>query len=279
MCKRVLYIILKVILSFIAFSSPFSYAQQPSYVVINNLSHIQNYIGSFKKGDLVVFDIDGVIITPSDKLLKSCNRKIRRKHFDKLKHDLGEEKFRVLFAKVVTQLNAEFVEDRFPEIFYYIKSQGSKVIALTLMGPNNPYVDQEEDRVRYLRKMGIIFDSIYQNSNIILDINTDKPQPLFKFGIIFTRGYNKGEVLLKLLNNISFKPNRLIFIDNKINNVENFNASFRKSNMEVFSFFYNPSEIEEDINKCIIEKQLDWAKKYSIWLSDRQAYILCQEKK
>lgn len=273
--KRLL-IIFQIILPIFFFLS-FSYAKQLNYKTISNLPQIKDYIGNFNKKDLVVFDIDGVIITPTDKILKSSNREIRHSYFNKLEQELGKEQFLNLFEKIVIQLNAEFVEEKFPEFFYHIKSYGSKVIALTLMGPNNPYIDQEKDRVHLLRKMGIIFDDIYKNSNIVLENNKDRPQPLAISGILFSRGYNKGKVLSKLLNNIAFKPNRIIFIDDKIEHAQSFNANFQQSNIKVFSFLYNPVQMNQEINQCVVDKQFDWAKRHSIWLSDRQAYILCNE--
>lgn len=69
--------------------------------------------------------------------MKSSNREKRHEYFNNLEKKLGKEQFHILFEKIIIQLNAEFVEEQLPEFFYHIKSHVSKIIALTLMGPNN----------------------------------------------------------------------------------------------------------------------------------------------
>jgi hypothetical protein len=255
------------------------YAQDIQPITIGKFSDINKYIEDFKEGDLVIFDIDGVILTPTDTILKSKYRETRHKFLDNLKQELGEKQFKDLYGKMVIQFGAEFVENDFPKFFYGIKSKQAKVIALTLMGPNNPYIDQEKDRVHYLTKMGINFDNLYRRKNIVIEHPSKRPQPLFDSGVIFSRGYDKGKVLIKFLEDIEFKPKRIIFIDDRKDHAQTVAQALCSNNISGYSFHYNHNKKAKKIDKCVVNKQFEWLKSQHIWLSDRQALILCKEKK
>ncbi len=86
------------------------------------------------------------------------------------------------------------------------------------MGPNNPYFDQEQDRVDVLKDKGLIFDGRYQG--LIKIDEQNRPQPKVIEGVIFARGYEKGLVLKAYLDQQRANYSKIVMIDDMSQNLD-----------------------------------------------------------
>ncbi|WP_342272675.1 DUF2608 domain-containing protein [Candidatus Tisiphia endosymbiont of Parasteatoda lunata] len=102
--------------------------------------------------------------------------------------------------------------------FWFLKFNGADIIALTSMGPNNPYFDQEQDRVDVLKDKGLIFDGRYQG--LIKIDEQNRPQPKVIEGVIFARGYEKGLVLKAYLDQQRANYSKIVMIDDMSQNLD-----------------------------------------------------------
>lgn len=156
-------------------------------------------------------------------------------------------------------------------LFYKLKLNSYKLLALTSMGPNNPYIDQESDRVNILQDMAIIFEKINFQFNID---KQDRPQPFIKHGVIFARGYEKGVVLKHLLENFHFNESvNLIFIDDMTRNIDSVRNHISSKVNTMYLILHEFIEPHYELDEQITEIQKEYSLNHNVWLSDKQARI------
>lgn len=91
------------------------------------------------------------------------------------------------------------------------------------------------------RDYHILYRTLQQLDRIGIDFSQTSPnksfQPygthepvLYEHGIIFTGGHDKGTVLLYWLNQMNYKPTKIIFIDDKLKNVKSVKQAAQKNN-------------------------------------------------
>lgn len=246
-----------------------------SLIEINTIKQLEKYTTNFTEKDLVVFDIDKVILAPQDLILRDTARATRRKFFEGIKKK-DPNKLKLLLSVVNMQANGELVEPEILKIIYNLQRKKVKVIAITLMGPNSVLEDQESNRYKLLKGMGIELSNLFKSDTIKID-NSKREQPRHIGGVIFSRGYDKGLVLENFLQQIKFSPRKIAFIDDHREHVINVDQHMQKRNINFYGLWYRPSLLPNDppINQCIVANQFKWLEKKLIWLSDKQASILC----
>lgn len=230
-----------------------------------------------EKDTLIVFDIDGVILCPKDKYLSHSNREERHKFLNYIKESHGLERKKDIFGLIISQMEYKLIEPNLVKYFWFLKFNGSDIIALTSMGPNNPYFDQEQDRVDTLKDKGFLFDERYQG--IIKIDEQDRPQPKAIEGVIFARGYEKGLVLKAYLDQQKANYRKVVVIDDISKNLDSIEEYCKDKIDDIILIEYKYDEAaEQKPMEEISRLQKYFITSHSIWLSDKQAITLLQIK-
>ncbi|BFD45654.1 MAG: hypothetical protein DMENIID0002_03000 [Rickettsia endosymbiont of Sergentomyia squamirostris] len=227
------------------------------------------------KDTLVVFDIDGVILAAKDSYLSHDNREMRHKFLDDIEKSHGLVQKKNIYGLIIAQMEYKLIEPVLVKHFWFLKFNGADIIALTSMGPNNPYFDQEQDRVDVLKDKGLIFDGRYQG--LIKIDEQNRPQPKVIEGVIFARGYEKGLVLKAYLDQQRANYSKIVMIDDMSQNLDSVERYLKNQVDSIVLIEYSYDKLEEQKSiKALSTLQQDFVKTQSIWLSDKQASVLLQ---
>lgn len=258
-------------LLFVHISYPYNFEK------VNNIGYLANKFKDLKGDELIIFDIDNVILVPRDLVLRPKARKIRHNYFNELKRKFPD-KYELYSSAIGYQITGELVEPEILDILCTLKKKKIKFIALTSMGPIGYFENPEVERQKLLEKMGIKFSQFPNVTTLIINNNDHRPQPICKSGIIFTRGYDKGLVLKEFLKQAKLVPSKIFFIDDMEKNLTSVKSLLDADNIISEGIHYQAKVLDLDpkIDYCIIKKQFDWFEKHFIWLSDRQAELLCK---
>lgn len=198
---------------------------------IRSFEELLPIIANTDSKTLVVFDIDDVLVQPKNPVLQAHTIYEYYKHFEEITQDLNSSQMQVLFAYRTSQYPLELVDLRLPPSIQKLQEKRIQVIALSafitgdLFGINSI----EEKRIEDLKKLGIDFSTTYGKMPPIIFSNFpsfNHSYPMFKQGILFTNGVDhhdsiKGNVLISFLWQLGTLPKEIIFIDDRIENVEN----------------------------------------------------------
>ncbi|MCC8484021.1 MAG: DUF2608 domain-containing protein [Rickettsia endosymbiont of Labidopullus appendiculatus] len=228
-----------------------------------------------EKDTLIVFDIDGVILCPKDSYLSHDNREVHHKFLDDIEKSQGLAQKKNIYGLIISQMEHKLIEPSFVKHFWFLRFNGSDIVALTSIGPNNPYFDQEQDRVDVLKDKGLIFDEKYKGM-VKID-EQSRPQPKAIEGIIFARGYEKGLVLKAYLDQQKANYSKIVVIDDMSKNLDSIEKYLKDKvdNIILIEYSYDTVGEQKSIEE-ISRLQKDFLKSQSIWLSDKQAAVLLQ---
>lgn len=221
-----------------------------------DLQVIKREIVASPKDTLVVFDIDLVLITPSDEIFILCFTD----EGQKLLVDIHEDLWNRLPLHDVEEMQSILmltqpwrpVTTETAKIFNQIKANGYKVLGLTASstGTFGKIRSMEKWRTDELKSVGITFDKYFINAksgsldSYIPNIGEYYAKarhacfPAAENGIIFTCTIPKGETLDAYLQFAKIKPKKIIFIDDRLNNLETVREYCKQSNIEFIGYEY-----------------------------------------
>ncbi len=237
---------------------------------------------------LVLFDVDGTLIIPKDKILKPqaeqhlhdiVSKAWKYKHSDsEARHDKCK-----LYSTVMKTMKFDLVDQEFPKLIEELQKKNVKTLGLTAMG-TGPYClleSREEWRFEQLKDFGIEFRPSFPSlpKFYFLEFSSENGYPGYYKGIIFSSDIPKGIILATFLENMKWKPKKIIFIDDILSFVTSVDQEVAKLQIPFKGFHYRnayqePSEIDEEI----VLFQIDYLLHESKWLSDSEAEILVQKK-
>jgi len=258
----------------------------------DDLEIIKREIFASPKDTLVVFDIDLVLITPSDEIFILCFTDEGQKLLVNIHEDLWNRLplHEVEEMQSILMLTQPWraVTPNTPQIFNQIKSKGYKVLGLTASGTGafGKIRSREKWRVEELKSIGITFDKNFVNAkpgaldSYIPNVSKYYAKarsacfPAAENGIIFTCQIPKGETLDAYLQFAKIKPNKIIFIDDRIDNLETVSEYCKKYNIQFIGYEY--TAIKEQgkhlkLNSRRAKLQFKLLELTKTWLDDEQA--------
>lgn len=226
-----------------------------------DLQAIKREIFASPKDTLVVFDVDLVLIKPSDEIFLLSEATAEGSAFintvyanlaNRLpKHDIDEMQSILMLAQHWQPVTAET-----PKIFNQIKAKGYKVLGLTASGTGalGKIRSLEQWRIDELKAIDITFDKDFINAKPgsldkyiprISEYYGKAIHPCFPAannGIIFTCMAPKGEALDAYLQYAKLKPKKIIFIDDRIKNLETVSEYCSQNNIQYIGYEYTVSK-------------------------------------
>jgi hypothetical protein len=220
----------------------------------NKILHIDSCLYNLIDQYIVKFNTDKVI---SDKNLKD-NKETRRK-LKSLILPFTNLKMVEIWEKVEPQIKYELTETNIPQILSILHNKEIKTIAFTARE-----YDLQDSTLEELKAVNINLNKIPLYKNQILE----KPKSLqygygYKDGVIslirgkdFTEKTQKGRILIEFFKKINFKPNNIIFIDNRLDNVTDVFNVLNSENIKTIGLFYN--NIKSDKKRTITKKEINF---------------------
>lgn len=261
----------------------------------HDLNIIKKEIFASPKHTLVIFDVDYVLTTPSDEIFIMSNTpeglEIIKNFDDHLWAKLPREEVNDIQSAWALTAQWRAVTPDTAKIFNEIKSRGYKILGLTASGTGGfgRIPSQEKWRVDELQSIGITFDPYFVNAKpglldqFIPNISQQYAKakqacfPAASNGIIFTCKVSKGDTLDAYLQFANIHPKKIIFIDDRTNNLETVSAYCKKNNIEFIGYEY--TAIKEQAKKLTLNPQraklqFKVLELTRIWLDDKQADML-----
>ncbi|WP_068469937.1 DUF2608 domain-containing protein [Candidatus Protochlamydia phocaeensis] len=202
---------------------------------VENMKEVFNYIQNANSKTLVIFDVDMVLVQPSDPAFQMANMKRFSTISKRIMKEVPEDKQMIFLSLMTIHSKPVLLDDRIPQFLQGIIDKGVPTMAMTanLTGRFGPIQNMEKWRIESLQQLGIDFSkSAPYSASIIFDDLTSYRENYSKYlnGILFVNGtmISKGEALLAFLEKTDFYPEKIIFIDDRQDNLKSVEIFLKK---------------------------------------------------
>lgn len=242
-----------------------------------NLIEFEKTLKEADNKTLVVFDIDEVIFTSQDQVLHPNYRQYRDDFMENLNKKYNTLEIKKLTSIIYKTRKRNIIDPNILKIFDLLQDKRIMTLGLThcptgLMDEDTKF---EHLRILDLKKFGINFHAIspYQNELSISEMQSEHGSPLLYQGVVLTGLIEKGLVLEQILSKINLKPQKIIFIDDLIENLISVESISTKLGIEFIGFEYTAVKDTplSEFNEERARLQFDVLVKERIWLSDTEA--------
>ena len=251
---------------------------------IDSLSQAEQAFNDADNKTLIVFDVDETLVMPADAIWQEG----RIWEVDAVKHFALPQNVKNVFngidphdLNIVSDrmLNTEFktVEPTTGSIVKSLQDRHLKVIALTNFGPG-PFghiPSLKEWRRSQLSANGIDFETSFPGLALTFSClpATQSGYPEFYKGILFGANNPKGTVLGAFLDQLDYKPTKIIVIDDKEKYLTSIQQELAKRHISFQGFLYKGAEKNAAaLDLGIVQYQLKRWKSCLEYVSDRQAH-------
>ncbi|WP_198027347.1 DUF2608 domain-containing protein [Candidatus Paracaedibacter symbiosus] len=254
------------------------------YPIINKFSSLHSFLDDPKIETLFIFDVDYVLIICQDKVFwpfgAEVALKFRKLFMDPLPKDHSEK----LSSIILKNAKIQIMDKSLTSIFSEILTKNAKCIALTAcdVGRRGEIEKLEDWRCNQLDKLGFTFDhSFPQHSRIVLNKlpQREYSYPVFQKGIIFSTDYSKGEALGAFLDFVNYHPDRIVFIDDRLENLESVASEAKARGINYHGFHFRKAySLFGSLDEKIVELQYKHLISKLRWLSEAEAEKLLASK-
>lgn len=201
------------------FHTTFCFAE---IIETNESRIIEGHLQKVDENTLVIFDIDDVLIMPTDEF--AFKTPIRKEIIKKMKEKYSKEQFKIFWSIMFEKRAVKLVDPNFLKILKDLASRKISVAALTgwWTGKYGKIEKMEDYRFKGLDPFGITFKetSPFKKEMTFLALKTEDGVPMIRSGIIFTALGDKGAILKEALKGLELFPEKIIFIDDSLENLE-----------------------------------------------------------
>ena len=259
--------------------------------IIHSPATIKDIADTVKTADqntLVVWDVDGVLLTGVDRIFHSENlhNGLVHKYIDYIanRYKLNEAQKELFISQFFLQRKAKLVDTKMLDIMHNLKHNNILSIALTycFVGTLGKIKSVADWRINELANLGIKFNYAFCKFDQI-ELKTlpkvDEYYPLYKQGILFCLQPNKGQVLKAFLEQRNWDPIKVIFIDDKIDNLESVQEEITMKNIEFIGLHYTGAlDLPRAIDEKLVEFQYEYLMEHGEWLTDQKALMMFKNK-
>lgn len=244
--------------------------------MINDLVELKLAIEKSDSDTLVIFDVDHVLIMPTDEYTINRNP-YRKKLWNELTKTLSKEKVRELYGITASMSKWQLVDNEMIEIISKIRKRKIPAIALTALSTGKfGVIEKLEDwRIKQLQDFKINFiDLTPIHDHIEIEsMERDNGIPMIKSGILFSAENSKGKVLEHILQEQNYLPSTIIFIDDQLKNIKDIESMSNRLGIKYLGLHYTFVEKRQNpiINKKIENIRFSILIKDHLWLGYNEA--------
>lgn len=257
---------------FLANFSPIS----AEIIETNEISAIENYV---TRDSLILFNITDTLYEPANTLADNHWRIYFSERVNALTSDKAAADRFINKVKndIVTHLPKKAVEVYTPELIAKLQDLQFPVLGITQKLITTSYADNFGlITSNHLLSIGINLERTLFYLEVAKD-NEDLNYS-FAYGLIFTNKKPVGPAILSFLNRLTFKPEKIILIDNSYHTLENVETSLLSADIKFEGFRYGRADaLKIDFDPILGNIQfMEFIKERKI-LSDEEALQIKQE--
>lgn len=189
---------------------------------------------------LAIFDVDMVLVQPGDPAFQMANMKRFSEISKRIMKEVPTDKQMIFLSLMTISSDSILIDERLPQFLDQIVQRGIPTIALTanLTGRLGIIQKMEQWRIDGLRQLGIDFSRTApcQTPLVFDDLASYRGNySTYLSGVLFVNGttVSKGEAFLSFLEKSGFSPNKVIFIDDREDNLKSLEAAIQKLNKPI----------------------------------------------
>ncbi len=234
-------------------------------ITTNNFEIIEQESKKLNCLSLVLFDVDNTLIFPIDAILRPQAKLL----FNQLINDHPE---RDLYRDIRLKASHSIVDQRFVHLIQGLQEKKIPTLAFTAaFGSVCKNQQPGEWRLKELKLHGFNFYSPFSEHQFLELPKVAEPcqSPIYRSGILYTSLQPKGIILTHFLNAINWYPDKVLFVDDERERVEQVTEALDKMGIECVGIHY--TAVEETPCEIILEQaifQIDYFIENDIWLSD-----------
>lgn len=196
-------------------------------IEVKSFDELMPYFEKANTKTLALFDIDMVLIQPEDPAFQMANMVKFRTIVKESLADLTPEQKDLSMALMLLSSSSQLIDQRFPLFLQALHRRSIPLMALTsnLTGSFADVENFESWKIARLKDLGIDFEAMSPyKDDMIFDLLPRFRDSFSRYtqGILFVNGshISKGEALLHFLEKSSLKPEAIIFVDDRLENVQ-----------------------------------------------------------
>lgn len=251
--------------------------KEMNYITINSLSEIKSVLNEQQEqSSLILFDLDNTLMETAQTL--GTDQWFDKQYEQRVQ--CGETAAQALgnilplYHEVQRVTSVNIIEESTPNVINELRIQGHMVIGFTARG----HVLEEATR-QQLKSIGINFAVAFDHKHHIQLL--EESDLFFDRGVVYCGGQNKGfclpHVLTYLRNEFSQIPDSMLFIDDKIKNVQAVVKKAQELNLQCTGFHFTRLANKLSVDASIVAEQEKTFKRKV--LSNEDAKILVDSKR
>lgn len=231
----------------------------------HNISDIKN---SYETNTLVLFDVDETLMDSDTHLNSGKWYDFFWKGHALTTSEVEDTATGDLMWFIAEKVPTSCIEPEILDIINELQSsEDMYTLGLTARHPGLTLKTKENLTAKQLKTIGIDFSK--SKSNSLHD------HDLFFDGIFFTSGKLKGPVLVDILTRSEYRPNKIIFVDDRLKQIQSVDLAMQEMGIPCDCYWYRRAHIErphlDEISAVI---QLDHIICHDILLDDEEAHAL-----
>jgi FMN phosphatase YigB (HAD superfamily) len=204
-------------------------------IQVSEMREVFHYFDNVDSKTLAIFDVDMVLLQPSDPAFQMANMKRFSNVSKRIMKKIPSDKQAIFLSLMSLSSDPVLIDSQTPYFLQEILRKGVLTMALTanLTGEFKTIKRMEKWRVDSLRQLDIDFSKGAPSQTPL--VFNDLPAYRGNFstyldGILFVNGtvISKGEALIAFLQKIDFYPNKIIFIDDREENLKSVQLAIQK---------------------------------------------------
>lgn len=207
---------------------------------INDMKEVFEYFANADSKTLAIFDVDMVLVQPSDPAFQMANMKRFGAISKRIMKEVPADKQMMFLSLMTTGSEPILIEDSTPQFLKEIIQRGIPTMALTanLTGSFGTIKNMEQWRINSLRCLGIDFtqSAPYKMPVVFDDLASYRGYySNYLNGILFVNGtvVSKGDAFLSFIEKTNLSPEKIIFIDDREDNLKSVEAAIQKLNQPI----------------------------------------------
>lgn len=227
---------------------------------------------------LVVFDVHDVLTMPKDQILKKPYKYLFKEALQQIADVDGEKEATSLENIVKKKHTVMLVDPAIISLLATLQERGVRALALTnaRAGDSEGWV-REDLLISRLQSLGIDLSGSFPSLSCLSledsEVSSRAGSLLFVKGVIFTSQTPKGLVLKEFLRKSGFCPSQIIFVDDKVTNLESVQTFCTEAGIPFIGFQYTAVEKQgtDVLDKKRAQLQLQVLKSEQRWIDDEEA--------
>ncbi|MBN9377231.1 MAG: hypothetical protein BGO14_09060 [Chlamydiales bacterium 38-26] len=203
-------------------------------IQVNDMKEVMEYFNTANSKTLAIFDVDMVLVQPSDPAFQMANMKRFGAVLKCIMKEVPVEKQMMFLSLMTISTEPVLIDECTPQFLNSLWQRGVPTIALTanLTGTFGPIKNMENWRIQNLKVLGIDFSQAapFQKSFIFNDLASYRDNySTYIDGVLFVNGtsVSKGDAFLSFLKKTNFLPEKIIFIDDREDNLKSLEAAIQ----------------------------------------------------